>query len=75
MKPSTSVRSRTGWRGKVSTSGIRHGSALFARYESESTITGVMYATAIRNASSITEKHSPGVAGARIGSALSELRP
>ena len=34
-----------------------------------------MYRTAMRKASSMMWKQSPGVAGARIGSGLSELRP
>ena len=49
--PSGSVRKRTGMSGRFFGSGISQGSEPFARYPSESTMTGTMYLIAIRIAS------------------------
>src|SRR5918994_1419847 len=61
--------------GKLSTSGIGHGSEEFAMKVSESKITGVRYRTAIRAASSAAVKHSAGVDADTIGSGDSPWRP
>src|ERR1700682_3074 len=61
--------------GMSSTLGMRQGSAPLARYPSDKMITGIMYFKAIRQASTATQKQSPGVEGARTGIGDSELRP
>ena len=61
--------------GIESGSGISHGSEPFARYASESMKTGVRYLSAIRQASSVASKQSPGVAAAITGTGDSEFRP
>src|SRR2546426_667680 len=73
--PAGSVRNRTGKRGSRSRSGMRHGSAAWARNASESRITCVMYFVARRTASIATSKQSVAVAAASTASGASALRP
>src|SRR5688572_17008521 len=61
--------------GSFSTAGMRHGSAPFARYPSDSNITGVMYLSAMRAASSEAQKHEGGEYDATIGTGDSPWRP
>src|ERR687892_718366 len=61
--------------GSLSTDGILHGSAPLARYPSERRITGVMYLSAMRAASSAAQKHDGGEYDATIGTGASPCRP
>ena len=61
--------------GRSSTSGTRHGSAPLPTNASERYATGVMYLSAMRDASMARVKHSAGVAGATTGIGDSPLRP
>src|ERR1700676_3528869 len=61
--------------GMSSTVGMRQVSAPFESQPSDKTITGIMYFKAIRQASTATQKQSPGVEGANTGIGDSEFRP
>ena len=74
-KPSGSVRKRAGKAGVASTSGISQGSDELARKPSVSSMTGVMWWTAMRTASRAMAKQSDGVAAARTTIGVSPLRP
>ena len=73
--PSPRVALSTPISGRLARSGIFHGSEPVARNASDRNATGVMYFSAMRQASMARSKHSPGVAGATIGMGESELRP
>src|SRR6266536_5410381 len=61
--------------GRSATEGIFHGSEPLARYPSDRKNTGVRYVSAMRTASRIASKQSPGEHGATIGTGASPLRP
>ncbi len=70
-----SVANATRRSGRSSTRGIRQGSDPLASMPSERSITGVRWVIAIRIASSVASKQSPGERGAMIGTGDSPLRP